>query len=230
MLAIYVVLGMATGYLLAITSARLPGVLAPSKVSTDGGRVSTGRWQLSTSPLWRDTAVVIATLILFGILWQRYGPSWQLIWTSVYASLFLLIAVIDLEHRLVLNGVILPSIILALVASWLSAGPPLSSALTGGAIGFSLFAAIAAAWPGAMGGGDVKLAALIGLVTGFPQVLVALTSGILAGGIAAAFLLITRIMGRRSYLPYAPFLILGALVGLLYGTDILVWYAGALAR
>lgn len=224
MLVVYLVLSLVIGYLIALVSARLPMILAPSLVSPDGTRVSRLVGRLSTSPLWRDVTVVVATLTLFGWLWQRFGPSSQLIWMSVYASLFMLIAVIDLEHRLVLNGILLPSSILALIASWLAAGPPLLNAFIGCTVGFGLFAVLAAAWPGAMGGGDVKLAGLIGLIAGFPEVLVALTCGIMAGGVAAAFLLATRVNGRRSYIPYAPFLVFGAWIGLLYGSDILAWY------
>jgi len=224
MLMVYLMLSLIIGYLIALASARLPVMLAPSLVSAEAARASRWSGRFPTSPLWRDVMVVVATLTLFGWLWQRFGPSGQLIWVSVYASLFMLIAVIDLEHRLVLNGILLPSFILALIASWLAAGPPLLNALIGCTVGFGLFAVLAAAWPGAMGGGDVKLAGLIGLITGFPEVLVALICGIMAGGVAAAFLLATRANERRSYMPYAPFLVFGALIGLLYGSDILDWY------
>jgi len=67
-----------------------------------------------------------------------------------------------------------------------------------------------------MGGGDVKLAALIGLTVGFPQVLWALALGILAGGITALLLVLTPRWGPKSHIPYAPFLCLGALLALVY--------------
>ena len=68
---------------------------------------------------------------------------------------------------------------------------------------------------GASGAGDVKLAAFIGVVVGFPQGLWALALGILAGGAGALFVLITRRSGSESYIPYAPFLCLGAMLVLL---------------
>ena len=66
-----------------------------------------------------------------------------------------------------------------------------------------------------MGIGDVKLAALIGLMTGFPQGIIALFSGIILGGLAAIILLLLRIKGRKEEMPYAPFLSLGAIAVLL---------------
>jgi leader peptidase (prepilin peptidase)/N-methyltransferase len=67
-----------------------------------------------------------------------------------------------------------------------------------------------------MGAGDVKLAALIGVVMGFPQVLWALTLGVLAGGLGAVVVLASGKGGLKSYIPYGPFLCLGAVLVLLY--------------
>ena len=69
---------------------------------------------------------------------------------------------------------------------------------------------------GGLGGGDIKLAALIGLVVGFPEVLWALAAGIVAGGIAALILVFLARWEIKSHIPYAPFLCLGAIIALLY--------------
>jgi leader peptidase (prepilin peptidase)/N-methyltransferase len=81
-----------------------------------------------------------------------------------------------------------------------------------------------------MGDGDVKLAGLIGLITGFPHVVVALVVGVLAGGLVALLLLLTKIKGRKSYIPYAPFLVIGGMVAMLYGPEIMAWYASLVHR
>jgi prepilin signal peptidase PulO-like enzyme (type II secretory pathway) len=65
-----------------------------------------------------------------------------------------------------------------------------------------------------MGAGDVKLAALIGLMVGFPRVLWALALGVLAGGVTSILLLLFRLRGLKSYIPYAPFLCSGAIITL----------------
>jgi leader peptidase (prepilin peptidase)/N-methyltransferase len=67
-----------------------------------------------------------------------------------------------------------------------------------------------------VGGGDIKLAALIGFALGFPEVLWALLVGIGSGGLVALFLLWTRRGDRQTRIAYAPFLCLGAMVALLF--------------
>ena len=80
--------------------------------------------------------------------------------------------------------------------------------------------------PRGMGMGDIKLAGLIGLVTGFPLVLVALFIGIVIGGLVAIVLLILRKKGRKDFIPYGVFLGIGPIVVLLWGNEILSWYLG----
>jgi len=77
-----------------------------------------------------------------------------------------------------------------------------------------------------MGAGDVKMAGLIGLVTGFPLVLIALFIGIVTGGLAAIMLLLFRKKGRKDLIPYGVFLALGPIATLLWGNYILNWYMG----
>jgi len=77
-----------------------------------------------------------------------------------------------------------------------------------------------------MGWGDVKLAALIGLATGFPLVLLALVMAAIMGGLVAVALLIAKKRGRKETIPFAPFLSLATLITLLWGSSILDWYLG----
>lgn len=149
---------------------------------------------------------------------------------AIYAWFFLAVAVIDLEHRRVLNVMLLALLPFALIASLLFQTPAWPSALAGGLLGFALFLVIALIRPGGMGMGDVKLAGAIGLVTGWSGVLTALTIGIFAGGIAAAVILVrsrwavtkerekdSRKNGqldRKLTMAYAPYLVLGAWIAL----------------
>ena len=155
-----------------------------------------------------------------------------------YCSLLMLIATIDLEHRLVPNVLILTGLILAVGFNLLSPQPVavrllrdgpglpgLAMALLGAAVGGGLFLLVALARRNALGAGDVKLAFLIGMLTGFPWVLQALILGILLGGVAAAVLLLFRLRGPKHYIPYAPYLAAGAIATLLYGPQIIQWYA-----
>ena len=156
----------------------------------------------------------------FVALWLRYGLAAQTVIISVYLSIFLLIVVLDIMHRWVPNALLFPTAMLALAVSLLTAHPSLTSALLGGLAGFVWFYLMAIIYRGALGAGDVKLAGLIGLMIGFPGVLMALAIGISMGGSVAAFLLMSGQKTRKSYMPYAPFLVAGALLKLIFGKQI----------
>lgn len=165
---------------------------------------------------WLGAAVEVFNALLFAYLWNRFGPSWRLIVMAAYCSFLLLIAVVDLRHRLILNVLIYPAAVVALLLRFVPPGKDALTTLLGGAVGLTFFSLVALMRRGGMGAGDVKLAALIGLMVGFPQVVWALTLGILAGGIAALFLFLTHLRELKSYMPYAPFLCLGAAITLVY--------------
>jgi leader peptidase (prepilin peptidase)/N-methyltransferase len=72
--------------------------------------------------------------------------------------------------------------------------------------------------------GDVKLAAFIGLIVGFPAVLIALLISVVAGGLVGGLLLLTGLKGRKDAIPFAPFLVAGGMVAMLYGQQAVDWY------
>lgn len=186
-----------------------------------------GRCRYCSMPIPRRVLVVEAgTGLLFLLLWSRYGTSLQFAFVALVACVFIVALVIDLEHRLIPNAVVYPAIGMALVAVPFAVGPGLPQALWGGIVALAPLSVIVLLYPQGMGLGDVKLAAFIGLVAGFPLVLLALSiSFVLAGGIGAAAMLARRI-GMKDALPFAPFLAAGGMVALLYGEEILRWYPG----
>jgi len=177
--------------------------------------------------------VELATAVIFALLYWHYGLSAELGVLIFYSCLFIVIFVIDLEHSLILNKVVYPGMIVALLLSlypwpWFSEslGMRVAYAALGGAIGFVIFLLIALVSRGGMGWGDVKLAALIGLATGFPMVFVAIIMAAILGGIVAVALMIAKKRGRREMIPFGPFLAVAAMVTLLWGSYILDWYLG----
>ena len=181
---------------------------------------------VTTRDAWqrRDAWVILTTGLLYIALWERYGPGLRLVIVSVHTAVFLLIFVIDLAHRWVPNILLMWGALLALTVSVLVKEPTLSSALLGGAVGFAWFYAMALAYPKGLGAGDVKLAGLVGLITGFPGVVTALTLGILLGGLIVGGLLLTRRVHRKTYIPYAPFLVTGAWLNLVFGASLTARY------
>lgn len=174
-----------------------------------------GLCRVCGTPLPRRTvAVEMASAALLPYLFWHFGASLQAGIAALYTALFIVIFAVDLEHRIVPNRLIFPALVVAPPTAWLS-GLSLPSILAGGALAFGLLLLSSLLYPGGVGGGDVKLAALIGLITGYPGVITAMLGFALLAGAVAAFLLVTGRKGRRDYIPYAPFMVVGATLALL---------------
>ena len=175
----------------------------------------------------RNLIVELSLAALFAVLYNFYNDQpIKLVLASLFTSVLLLVTVTDLEQRLIPNRAIVPAIVIAALVSPLWFGPGWWLALVGGAIGYGFF------WltvqlgerflgRGAMGWGDVKLAAFVGLITGFPGIITALVITIIAGGVISLVLLATRIVNLRSGIPYGPFICLGGFITMLYGQQIM---------
>ncbi|MFC2036192.1 prepilin peptidase [Chloroflexota bacterium] len=176
------------------------------------------------------------TGFIFAFLYWKFGLGLELGISFIYASLLIIIFVIDLENQLVLDKVIYPSMVLALTFSffWPELGvisalgegalSKVVSSLAGGALGLVTMALPFIIYRRGMGMGDIKLAALIGLMTGFPLVIVALLLAVITGGLVGAVLLAFKIKKRKDAIPFAPFLATSAMVTLLWGQTIYRWY------
>ena len=171
--------------------------------------------------LIRSIVIEIITPVFFVFLWQRYGyyPS-RLFIISLYTAILILITVTDLEHRLILNAVILPSILFALAVAFFTPSLPWPIALVGGASGFVISYLAALLSRGGLGGGDVTLSTFLGLIIGFPYILLSLGFGVFLGGFVAFLLLITRRVGLKTFIPYGPFLTTTGWIMLVWGDEI----------
>jgi len=180
--------------------------------------------------------VEVGSGLLFAFTYWHYGLSVEFAIIAFYGCLFIVLGVIDLEHKLILNKITYPAAVVALIISIFlpSMGitgfslpwPEIVNGVIGGAIGFGFLLIPALVYPEGMGWGDVKMAALIGLVTGFPLVFVALLTGIILGGLVAGILLLLRVKKRKDAIPFGPFLSLATIATLLWGSAILNWYLG----
>lgn len=170
---------------------------------------------------WRQPVVVVLAGAL-GWLAHLCTGSWSAgLLLAGQAWFFLAVAVIDLEHRLVLNRMLLAALPVLLLAQQLVGKPVFGAALLGGLFGFGLFLALALIRPGSMGMGDVKLAGVIGLTVGLPDLYLALLVGVVAGGLVGLFILIRSGFRRGQSVAYAPYLVLGAWSALYLRADLL---------
>jgi leader peptidase (prepilin peptidase) / N-methyltransferase len=191
--------------------------------------------------LWVELGCGLFTAFLF---WNR-GLTLEFAVIALYSYIYIAIALIDLKHQLILNKIVYPSLIAALIISpfFIRGGNlwgghfyfgdidiGILNALIGAAVGFVFMLIPALVSRGGMGFGDVKMAALIGLTTGFPNVLVAVLGGVILGGLVAVLLLLFRIKKRKEAIPFGPFLSLATIVTLLWGSDIYYWYMSLFSR
>jgi len=161
---------------------------------------------------WRVFLFEVALIGVFVGLGIRYGATVRVLLGCIYSALLILIAYIDLEHRLVLNRLSYPGIVLSLALSPFWPGLGIISAVLGALTGLVIFIVLQVVGRGALGTGDTKLAALIGAMRGLPTVLSTLFYGVVLGGAGAAFYLFVLRRGRREYMPYGPYLAAGAIL------------------
>ena len=166
-------------------------------------------------------AVTAALFVVCGIKFGREAALWPAL---ALAVVLVAAAATDLEQRIIPNRLMAAGALLALVL-WTIADPSrLPENLIAGtaAGGFLLVAAIA--YPAGMGMGDVKLAAVMGLFLG-RLVGPALFIGFAAGALAGMAIMAARgSAARKQGVPFAPFLALGGILALLFGTGLIDWY------
>ena len=177
---------------------------------------------------WRALLLPLGSAALFTISYLVFDELGASLLGGFFASIFLALTLTDLDRRLLPNRIVYPSILVAAALSWAWPESSAVEVLAGGAVAFAIAVALLLfSLPfgaGAFAMGDVKMIILIGMVVGFPSILVAVFVGTFAGGAGAALLILFGLRGRRDYIPHGPFLALGALTALFWGQDIWDWY------
>ena len=167
-----------------------------------------------------------ATALVFGLAAlasDEWGPT---ILGGLFAAIFLALMTTDLERRLIPNRIVYPAMLLAIAVSCAWPDRGIGQTLAGGGLAFAIMLIVYIASLGRFGFGDVKMATLMGFAVGFPAVTVGLFFTAISAGLAATLLLLTGVMRRGQYIPYGPFIALGAIISLLWGDTIIDWYTG----
>lgn len=198
-----------------------------------------GRCRACRAPIaWRYPLVEAITGALFGLAYLVHGTTPRLVIALGVLAALVAITAIDLAHQIIPDVITLPGMAAGVVASLVAPGPSWTESLAGLAVGggiFWLIRVVYAAWARhvrgqeqeGMGGGDVKLGAMLGAFLGWPVVLLAILLAVLSGGVVALLLLGLGLTGRKEPIPFGPFLALGGAVGVLAGDAIIGWYLAA---
>jgi leader peptidase (prepilin peptidase)/N-methyltransferase len=182
----------------------------------------------------RYPLVELTTAALFVVMALRFGLDPVLPAYLYLAAVGLALAVIDLDCKRLPDKLTLPSYPVAAALLGIAAlagsdsGDPLR-ALIGGAAMYALYFALCFAYPAGMGFGDVKLAGVLGLYTawiGWGAWAVGLFLGFFLGGVFGFLLILVRRGGRKTAVPFGPFMLLGVLVAILVGEELAQAYLG----
>lgn len=161
------------------------------------------------------------------VLW-RYGMGLQLIALLPFVSALVVITFIDLDFQIIPDRISIGGAVLGLLAGALILPDPFvrhsmlgwDGALIGAASGFISFFLIAVASQGGMGGGDIKMMAMVGAVLGWKGVFLTTLAGSIMGSVVGIYLMAAHGKGRKTKVPFGPFLAAGALITLLAGQEI----------
>jgi leader peptidase (prepilin peptidase)/N-methyltransferase len=191
-----------------------------------------GRCRACAAPIpWRYPMVEAATAALFVVAWLVFGADLrQFVVAVVFLAALIAITVIDLRHQIIPDVITLPGIVAGLVASVVTDRISWVESMIGILVGGGLFVAVIVLSRGGMGGGDLKLGAMLGAFLGWQALLVGLFVAVMLGGLSAVALLASRRLARKDAIPFGPFLALGGAVALFWGEAILAWYLGGFER
>lgn len=168
--------------------------------------------------------VEILNSILWLFLFLKLGLSLNYLFFSLLSSILLAMSFIDLEHTIIPDGLNLIGIILGLIYKFSFNYTALGNSFLGLIVGGGIFLLIALVTRGAMGGGDIKLMAVLGFWFGWPQILLVIFLSFIIGAIISIVLLILKIKERKDMIPFGPFIALAAYLNLLWGQEMLGLY------
>lgn len=156
----------------------------------------------------------------------RFGLSIETIMYAFLLSSMIVVSVIDLHHKIIPDVITLPGIVIGIVGSIFFLPTGFKASLTGILLGGGLFFLVAVVSRGGMGGGDIKLIAMIGAFLGWTDVLITIILASFIGSIAGIGLMIFLGKDRKYPVPFGPFLSIGGIITLFFSREIISWYMG----
>src|SRR3989339_91065 len=169
--------------------------------------------------------VELATALMYVSAVLRFGLHAQAFVAAVFGTFLLFIFLYDLKHQLILDKISIPAIGIAFPLSWFVFHLSLHSMLIGAFIAGGFFALQYIASKGKwIGGGDIRLGVLMGIMLGWEQTLAALILAYVGGALIAVVLLLQKKVTAQTRIPFGTLLTVATYSCLLYGNTIIEWY------
>ncbi len=194
------------------------------------GRCRACQARISSRYFLVELLTALAAVAVYG----HFALSALAVVSFAFLCALIVITFIDLDHQIIPNVISVPGIGAGLLAAVLIGQPRWTDSLTGLVLGGGLLWVVAEGYQRVtghegMGGGDIKLLAMIGAFLGWRAVPVTLLVGSLAGSLIGIGLILLRGGDRRAAIPFGPFLAAGAVCALFFGDALITWYLGLAA-
>jgi leader peptidase (prepilin peptidase)/N-methyltransferase len=162
--------------------------------------------------------------MLYVWLYHHVGFSMQGVVFALLTTALVIVSCIDLAYTIIPDAITLPGIVVGLGCSLVLPSVGFGNALLGAGLGGGLFFLVAVLSRGGMGGGDIKLIAMIGAFLGWRAVFMTIFLGALCGALVGLTLIALKRKRRKDPVPFGPFLAFGAVLAMVWGPDLMTWY------
>lgn len=175
--------------------------------------------------------VEVAMAVLSTLVYYRFGLSFELFLYGIFCAALLVIIFIDIHHQIIPDSISLPGIILGFAGSFFNESVTWQQSALGLFFGGGLLFAVAFGYSAltkreGMGGGDIKLLAMIGAFLGWQSLLFVIFASSVTGSLVGVAAMFKQKKGGQTRIPFGPFLAIAAIVYLLFQQDILhIWQA-----
>lgn len=178
---------------------------------------------------WQYPIVELCTALVFFLLWWQYGIEASLLVYMIYAAILMVIFVFDLKYYLILDKVTIPAMVVSFILSAVVLRIDVISLLLGALIGGGFFLLqfyiSRGKW---IGGGDIRLGAVMGLMVGFPHIIVALFIAYLFGSLIGIVLIARGAKQWKSQVPFGTFLAAATVITFFIGQRVIDYYQSLL--
>lgn len=164
------------------------------------------------------------TGFLFMFSYIKIGMEIELVTALLFISMLMIIFVSDITYMLIPNKILLFFLPLLVVMRVISPLNPWYDSIIGAVLGFVLIALIILVSQGGMGGGDMKLFGVLGVVLGWQNTFLTFFIAAFLGAIIGGILMLLNKVEKKQPIPFGPYIVIGALVSYFYGEQILTLY------
>lgn len=173
--------------------------------------------------------IEISNAIIYLLLFYKLNFTADFIFYALISSVLIVITIIDLKEMIIPDSLVITILILSIlhkVSNYILYKTPINllDSIGGLLLAGGLFIIIILVSNGGMGGGDVTLIGSLGFILGIKYIFLTILLSFILGAIISIFLLITKIKGRKDPIPFGPFIILGFMITLFWGEQLIGWY------